>query len=77
MVCDRQENQSLGLETPVQMVSYEVVGLVWKYVLQDVDFSYDGKKQILFGNLASIYRQRGKSLPLLVRQVLVRRRLPT
>ena len=55
---------------------YELVELVGNVVFQDVDFSYDGKKQILHD--VNLYADKGaKRLPLSVRQVLVRRRLPT
>ena len=50
----------MGLETPTSNGDYELVELVGNVVFQDVDFSYDGKKQILHD--VNLYADKGQKV---------------
>lgn len=65
----------MGLKHPRPNGDYQLVKMVGNVVFDDVDFSYDGKKQILHG--INLYADKGQKVAFVGRLVQERQPSPT
>ena len=75
MVETDQKTNKWAWKHPRPNGDYQLVKMVGNVVFDDVDFSYDGKKQILHG--INLYADKGQKWPLSERLVQERQPSPT